>query len=51
MKRAIAASRVTQVLLVAVGFFFTRTEAETVKCMVISHITKMELVLVPKARR
>ena len=47
MKRAIAASLVALVLLVAVGFLVTRAEAETVKYKVITYITKMEMLPVP----
>jgi hypothetical protein len=47
MKRAIAASIVALVLLVAVGFFVTRVEAETLKYKIISYVTRMETVQVP----
>lgn len=47
MKRAIAASIVALVLLVAVGFFVARAEAETVKQKYFSYITKMDMVPIP----
>jgi hypothetical protein len=47
MKRAIAASIVVLVLLVAVGFFVARAEAETVKWKLVGYITKMDMVPVP----
>ena len=47
MKRAIAASIIALVLLVAVGLFVTRAEAETVKYKITSYITKMEMLPVP----
>jgi hypothetical protein len=47
MKRAIAASIVALVLLVTVGLFVTRAEAETVKYKIITYVTKMEMVPVP----
>jgi hypothetical protein len=47
MKRAIAASSVVMVLLVAVGFFVTRADAETVKGKMIQYVTKMDMVPIP----
>ena len=47
MKKAIAVSIVALVLLVTVGFFVTRAEAETLRYKIIAYITKMEMVPVP----
>jgi hypothetical protein len=47
MKRAIAASIIALVLLVAVGLFVTRAEAETLKYKVTSYVTKVEMLPVP----
>jgi len=47
MKRAIAVSIFVLVLLVAVGFFVTRAEAETVKYKITSYLTKVEMIPVP----
>jgi hypothetical protein len=47
MKRAVAASIVVMVMLVAVGFFVAQAEAETVKGKTIAYYTKTDIVPVP----
>ncbi len=51
MKRAIAASIVALVLLVAVGFFVAQAQAETAKFKVITYVTKMDIVPVPDVEK
>jgi hypothetical protein len=47
MKRAITASIMALVLLVTVGFFVIRAEAETLKYKITTYVTKFEVVPVP----